>query len=74
MPTTPVSPGTNSNTSAGSNADTNANAGVSAGVTRPNRLVNIATADENASEETLTEAPLLMEDDALAALFAASGQ
>ena len=73
VPTTPVSPGTNSNTSAGSNADTNANAGVSAGVTRPNRLVNTATADENASEETLTEAPLLMEDDALAALFAGIG-
>lgn len=73
VPTTPVSPGTNSNTSAGSNADTNANAGVSAGVTQPNRLVNTATADENASEETLTEAPLLMEDDALAALFAGIG-
>lgn len=73
VPATPVSPGTNSNTSAGSNADTNANAGVSAGVTQPNRLVNTATADENASEETLTEAPLLMEDDALAALFAGIG-
>lgn len=73
VPTTPVSPGTNSNTSAGSNADTNANAGVSAGVTQPNRLVNTATADENASEETLTEAPLLVEDDALAALFAGIG-
>lgn len=73
VPTTPVSPGTNSNTSAGSNADTNANAGVSAGVTQPNRLVNTATADENASEETLTEAPLLMEDDALEALFAGIG-
>lgn len=73
VPTTPVSPGTNSNTSAGSNADTNANAGVSAGVTQPNRLVNTATADENASEETLSEAPLLMEDDALAALFAGIG-
>lgn len=73
VPTTPVSPGTNSNKSAGSNADTNANAGVSAGVTQPNRLVNTATADENASEETLTEAPLLMEDDALAALFAGIG-
>ena len=73
VPTTPVSPGTNSNTSAGSNMDTNANAGVSAGVTQPNRLVNTATADENASEETLTEAPLLMEDDALAALFAGIG-
>lgn len=73
VPTTPVSPGTNSNTSAGSNADTNANAGVSAGVTQPNRLVNTATTDENASEETLTEAPLLMEDDALAALFAGIG-
>lgn len=73
VPTIPVSPGTNSNTSAGSNADTNANAGVSAGVTQPNRLVNTATADENASEETLTEAPLLMEDDALAALFAGIG-
>lgn len=73
VPTTPVSPGTNSNTSAGSNVDTNANAGVSAGVTQPNRLVNTATADENASEETLTEAPLLVEDDALAALFAGIG-
>lgn len=73
VPTTPVSPGTNSNTSAGSNADTNANAGVSAGVTQPNRLVNTATADENASEETLTEEPLLVEDDALAALFAGIG-
>lgn len=73
VPTTPVSPGTNSNTSAGLNADTNANAGVSAGVTQPNRLVNTATADENASEETLTEAPLLVEDDALAALFAGIG-
>lgn len=73
VPTTPVSPGTNSNTSAGSNADTNANAGVSAGVTQPNRLVNTATAPKNASEETLTEAPLLMEDDALAALFAGIG-
>lgn len=73
VPTTPVSPGTNSNTSAGSNADTNANAGVSAGVTQPNRLVNTATADESASEETLTEAPLLVEDDALAALFAGIG-
>lgn len=73
VPTTPVSPGTNSNTSAGSNADTNANAGVNAGVTQPNRLVNTATADENASEETLTEAPLLVEDDALAALFAGIG-
>ena len=73
VPTTPVSPGANSNTSAGSNADTNANAGVSAGVTQPNRLVNTATADENASEETLTEAPLLVEDDALAALFAGIG-
>lgn len=73
VPATPVSPGTNSNTSAGSNVDTNANAGVSAGVTQPNRLVNTATADENASEETLTEAPLLVEDDALAALFAGIG-
>ncbi len=73
VPTTPVSPGTNSNTSAGSNADTNANAGVSAGASQPGRLVNTATADENASEETLTEAPLLMEDDALAALFAGIG-
>lgn len=73
VPTTPVSPGTNSNTSAGSNADTNANAGVSAGVTQPNRLVNTATADESVSEEVLTEAPLLMEDDALAALFAGIG-
>lgn len=73
VPTTPVSPGTNSNTSAGSNADTNANAGASAGASQPSRLVNTATADESASEEALTETPLLMEDDALAALFAGIG-
>lgn len=73
VPTTPVSPGTNSNTSAGSNADTNANAGVSAGASQPGRLVNTATADESVSEEVLTEAPLLVEDDALAALFAGIG-
>lgn len=73
VPTTPVSPGTNSNTSAGSNADTNASAGASAGASQPSRLVNTATADESASEEALTEAPLLVEDDALAALFAGIG-
>lgn len=73
VPTTPVSPGTNSNTSAGSNADTNANAGVSAGASQPSRLVNTATADESASEGVLTEVPLLVEDDALAALFAGIG-
>lgn len=73
VPTTPVSPGTNSNTSTGSNVDTNANAGASAGASQPSRLVNTATADESASEEALTETPLLMEDDALAALFAGIG-
>ena len=73
VPTTPVSPGANSNTSTGSNMDTNANAGASAGASQPSRLVNTATADESASEETLTEAPLLVEDDALAALFAGIG-
>lgn len=73
VPTTPVSPGANSNTSTGSNMDTNANAGASAGASQPSRLVNTATADESAFEETLTEAPLLVEDDALAALFAGIG-
>lgn len=73
VPTTPVSPGANSNTSTGSNMDTNANAGASAGASQPSRLVNTATADESASEKTLTEAPLLVEDDALAALFAGIG-
>jgi uncharacterized repeat protein (TIGR02543 family) len=73
VPTTPVSPGTNSNTSAGSNVDTNASAGASAGASQLSRLVNTATADESASEEALTETPLLVEDGALAALFAGIG-
>ena len=73
VPTTPVSPGTNTNTNAGASAGTNANAGASAGASQPGRLVNTATADESASEEVLTEAPLLVEDDALAALFAGIG-
>lgn len=73
VPTTPVSPGANSNTSAGSNAGANTNTGASAGVSQPSRLVNAATADESTSEEALAEAPLLMEDEALAALFAGIG-
>lgn len=73
VPTTPVSPGANSNTSTGSNMDTNANAGASAGASQPSRLVNTATADESTSEEALAEAPLLVEDEALAALFAGIG-
>ena len=73
VPTTPVSPGANSNTSAGSNAGANTNTGASAAVGQPNLLVNAVTADENASEEALGEAPLLMEDDALAALVASIG-
>lgn len=73
VPTTPVSPGANSNTSAGSNAGANTNTGASAGVTQPSRLVNAVTADESTSEEALAEAPLLMEDEALAALFAGIG-
>lgn len=73
VPTTPVSPGANSNTSAGSNAGANTNTGASAGVSQPSRLVNAATADESTSEETLAEAPLLVEDEALAALFAGIG-
>lgn len=73
VPTTPVSPGANSNTSAGSNAGANTNTGASAGVSQPSRLVNAVTADESTSEEALAEAPLLMEDEALAALFAGIG-
>lgn len=73
VPTTPVSPGANSNTNAGSNAGANTNTGASAGVSQPSRLVNAATADESTSEETLAEAPLLVEDEALAALFAGIG-
>ena len=73
VPTTPVSPGANSNTSAGSNAGANTNTGASAGVSQPSRLVNAATADESTSEEALAEAPLLVEDEALAALFAGIG-
>ena len=73
VPTTPVSPGANSNTSAGSNAGANTNTGASAGVSQPSRLVNAVTADESTSEEALAEPPLLMEDEALAALFAGIG-
>ena len=73
VPTTPVSPGANSNTNAGSNAGANTNTGASAGVSQPSRLVNAATADESTSEEALAEAPLLVEDEALAALFAGIG-
>lgn len=73
VPTTPVSPGANSNTSTGSNAGANTNTGASAGVSQPSRLVNAATADESTSEEALAEAPLLVEDEALAALFAGIG-
>ena len=73
VPTTPVSPGANSNTSAGSNAGANTNTGASAGVSQPSRLVNAVTADESTSEEALAEAPLLMEDEALAVLFAGIG-
>lgn len=73
VPTTPVSPGANSNTNAGSNAGANTNTGASASVSQPSRLVNAATADESTSEEALAEAPLLVEDEALAALFAGIG-
>ena len=73
VPTTPVSPGANSNTNAGSNAGANTNTGASAGVSQPSRLVNAATADESTSEEALAEASLLVEDEALAALFAGIG-
>lgn len=73
-PTTPVSPGTSTNANAGSNAGANTNAGASAGVSQPGRLVNAAAANESASEEeVLAETPVLLEDDALAALFAGIG-